>query len=128
MYCSLGLEKGKIVTRNHYLSLPKPSPRRKEPVFLRIFCFPLSKLSLSEKKEERTKDSTSVATNSSQRAVILMENPLTLVTSKLLPAGHLKPLLLFLVLNFIKFYFWFDICLFFFLSYTKQSFRRNDTI
>lgn len=100
----LGLGEGKIVTRSPSLPSPQAMSRKQRANPSKSFSVARFQNSLSEKKEEGTKPSASIATSSSQRADILMENLLVLVTFKLLSAGHLKPHLSFLVLNFIELY------------------------
>lgn len=62
------------------MSLKAISAGYREISLLRDIMFPTFKTILYEKKEEKnTKDSVSTDTNSSQRAVILMNNLLALV-------------------------------------------------
>lgn len=119
----LGLGKGEIVTRSHCLPICQASPRSKEPIFKRVFFFPTFK-TISEKKEEGTKDGASVATSSSQRAVI-MQNPLKLVTFQLLPfCLPCQDTFVFLSPKFYGvFSFGLIFALFFILDYIKPSFR-----
>lgn len=94
------------------------SPSKSFPVFH------FQTYSFLRRKRKGTKDSASAAQSSSKKAVILMENLLALINFKLFSNSPLKPLLSFLVVNFIVLSFGL-IFAFFSFELQRQHFREK---